>query len=128
MRALETVFERLIRCLPGVGLTEMNAFLVSPPLVSLPLGFVRGKRQKLVCLGPTGPGALEPWGPSYNTMKWSQNNKGLSRWFIYEYVERFEILKLTQGKTMLKKLTFKLQNVSSSFKFPRKNFNCRSLG
>lgn len=37
----ETVFERLVRYLPRVGLTEINFLLVSL-LVSLPLDFVSG--------------------------------------------------------------------------------------
>ena len=36
---LETVFETLDRGIPGVGSTEINPFLVAPPLISLPLDF-----------------------------------------------------------------------------------------
>ena len=49
---LETIFEILAYCLPGVGLTEINPSLVSPPAVSLPLDFVRSKHLNLVYLGP----------------------------------------------------------------------------
>ena len=51
---LETVFETRVYCLPGVGLTEINSFLVSPPLVTLPLAFVTGEWWKQVYSGPWG--------------------------------------------------------------------------
>lgn len=34
--SLGTVFDMSVRCLPGVGLTEINSFPMSPPLISLP--------------------------------------------------------------------------------------------
>lgn len=40
---LETVFETLACCLPSGGLTEVNPFLVSLPLISLPLDFINGE-------------------------------------------------------------------------------------
>ena len=40
---LETVFEILVWCLPGVTLTEINSFPVSLSLVSVPLDFVSRK-------------------------------------------------------------------------------------
>ena len=52
------IFEALVGCLPGVGLTEINSFPVSPPLVSLPLGFVSVQWPNLVGLGLPEPGAL----------------------------------------------------------------------
>jgi len=63
---LETAFGSLVPSFPSVGLTEINSFLVSPPLLSLPLNFVSGEWQSLVCLGPPEPGALVPLFPSYN--------------------------------------------------------------
>ena len=62
---LESVFGILVRCLPSV-LTEINSFLASLPLVSLPLDDVSNKWLSLVCLGPLGPGALVPLGPGYS--------------------------------------------------------------
>lgn len=51
---LETVFERLVYCLPSIGLTALIPFLflVSSPLVSLSLDFVISKWLNLVWLGP----------------------------------------------------------------------------
>ena len=57
---LETVFEMLVFCLPGVGLTEINPFLVSPLLISLPVDFVSSEWPNLVCVVPLGPGASAP--------------------------------------------------------------------
>jgi len=62
---LETIFEMLVHCLPGVGLTEINSFLVSPLLVSLPLDSVSREWVNLVCLGIPETGALAPLHPSY---------------------------------------------------------------
>ena len=64
---LDTIFETLVHCLPGVGLTDINSFLVLPPLVSWPLDFVRGEWPNLVFGGPLEPGALASLGPSYNS-------------------------------------------------------------
>ena len=52
---LESVFETLAHCLPGGGLTEINPFLVLPPLVSLPLDFISGEWLNLVCSGTPAP-------------------------------------------------------------------------
>lgn len=48
----------------GVGFTEINPFLVSPPHVSLPLDSVSGKWLDMFYLGPLEPGALAPLCPS----------------------------------------------------------------
>lgn len=56
---LEVAFSMLF-CFPSVGLTEVNSFLVSPPLVSLPLDFVNGEWPNLLCLRPLEPDALAP--------------------------------------------------------------------
>lgn len=61
---LETAFGTQAHYLPGAGLTEINPFLILPPLLSLPLDFVSGEWPKLICLGPVEPGALVPLGPS----------------------------------------------------------------
>ena len=45
---LEMVFEKLVYSLPGVGFTEINSFLVSPWLVSLPVDFVSQEWLSLV--------------------------------------------------------------------------------
>ena len=55
---METVLETLVCCLPSVALTEINSFLVSLPLVSLLLDFIRSKWPHLICLGSQEPGAL----------------------------------------------------------------------
>lgn len=47
----ETIFETLVCCLPGVDLTEINSFLVSPPLFSQTLDFVSCEWMNLVCVG-----------------------------------------------------------------------------
>ena len=57
--------EMLVCWPPSGGLGEINSFLVSPHLVSLPLDFVRGEQLNLICLGTLEPGALIPLGPSY---------------------------------------------------------------
>lgn len=57
--------EKLAYGLPGVDLTEINSFLVPLPLLPLPLDFVKGEWQSLVCLGHPKPGALAPLHPSY---------------------------------------------------------------
>lgn len=49
---LETIFEILAHCLLGIGLTEINSFLVSQPLMSLPLDFASGQWSNVVCLEP----------------------------------------------------------------------------
>lgn len=61
---LVTAFGTLVCCLLSVGLTEVNSFLVSPPLLSL--DFVNIKWLNLVCLGTLEPGAFAPLGPRYN--------------------------------------------------------------
>lgn len=63
--ALWTQSEMLVCWPPSGGLGEINSFLVSPHLVSLPLDFVRGEQLNLICLGTLEPGALIPLGPSY---------------------------------------------------------------
>lgn len=40
--SLEIVFEMVVCCLPRVGLTKINSFLISLLLISLSLDFVRG--------------------------------------------------------------------------------------
>ena len=65
LSTLETVSVTFVRCLPGIGLTEMNSFLVSPPLLSLPLDFPRGEWSNQVCLGSPEPAAFPPLHPSY---------------------------------------------------------------
>lgn len=42
------VFEALVHYLPSVGFTEVNSFLVSPLLISLPLNFVNGEWLNLI--------------------------------------------------------------------------------
>lgn len=64
---LETA-ERIICCLPRVDLTEINSFLVSPPLVSLPLDFVRWEWLHLVCMG-----SLEPGAPAHLCLSYKMN-------------------------------------------------------
>lgn len=54
----ETVFETLVWCLSGVGLSEINFFLILLPLISSPLDFVSSKWPDLVCLGAPETGAL----------------------------------------------------------------------
>lgn len=56
----ETVFETLVPCLPGVGvsLSEINSFHVPPPPVSLPLDFVSGEWPNLVYLEDLAPRVL----------------------------------------------------------------------
>lgn len=49
-----------------------NPFIVSPPLISLPLYFVSCEWSKLACLGHPEPGALVPLDLSYNMIRrWS---------------------------------------------------------
>lgn len=55
---LKTIFETLVHCPPGVGLSEISPFLISPTLVPLPLDFASGERPNLVCLGSPDTGAL----------------------------------------------------------------------
>lgn len=55
-----TVFE-----VTGVVFSEINPFLVSPPLISLPLAFVWGKWSNLVCLGLPEPPTLALLCPTY---------------------------------------------------------------
>lgn len=50
----------LVHCLSSVGLTELNSFLVLPPL----LHSVSSNWPILVCLGPQEPRALEALCPS----------------------------------------------------------------
>ena len=61
---LETVFEMLIN-FPSVGLPEINSFLVSPPLVSLPLDFVSQEWLNPFCLwAPQAWGGHDKFSPS----------------------------------------------------------------
>lgn len=60
---LKNIFEMLVHCLPSVGPTEINSFVVSPPLVSLPLDFISSKWPNLISLGPLQPGTIVP--PQY---------------------------------------------------------------
>ena len=53
----------LVHCCPSAGLTEIHSFLVSPPLVSLPLDFVSVAKPGL--FGAPEPGALAPLYPAY---------------------------------------------------------------
>ena len=71
---LETVFEMLVYCLLGVGLTEINPFPVSPPPFSLPLDFVSCQWLNLVSLGTLEPHALAPLFPGYK-----HSTRGLDR-------------------------------------------------
>lgn len=52
---------------PSVGLTEMNSFLVSPPLVSLGLWILSVVSGETVCVGDVEPGALMPPGPGHSS-------------------------------------------------------------
>ena len=58
---LETVFEMLVCCLPDVSLTEINPFLLLPPLISLPLDSVRGEGPSLACLGHRSQVLVHPY-------------------------------------------------------------------
>lgn len=55
----------LVHGLPGVGLTKISFFLVSPWLLSLVLDFVSHVWLTLVCPGSLEPGALAPLHPGY---------------------------------------------------------------
>lgn len=48
---VERVFETLVHGLLGAGLSELNSFLVSPTVDSLPLDVISGCAPNLVCLG-----------------------------------------------------------------------------
>lgn len=54
-----------MRGLSGVGLTDINSFLVSPSLVSLPSDFVSSEWPNLLCLGPPRAGCLVPLRADY---------------------------------------------------------------
>lgn len=60
----EAIFETLVYCLSSASLTELNSFLVLPPLVSLPLDSVSSEWPILVCLGPQEPHALAALTPA----------------------------------------------------------------
>lgn len=51
---METFFEKVVLCLPSVGVTEMNPFLISMPS----LESVSGKTLNPVCLGSLEPGEI----------------------------------------------------------------------
>ena len=68
----------VVCCLPSVGITEINSFLVLSPLVSLPLDFVSGEWPNVVCLEAPEPGALAPLCPGYKGA-WDHNEKTHSR-------------------------------------------------
>ena len=60
---LETVFETLACCLACSGFSEIHPFLVSPPLISLLLDFVRDECQNLIYLGYPKSGIFIPLHP-----------------------------------------------------------------
>lgn len=57
---METVFEALVDCPPGVGLTEINSFSVSPPLT----GFCQLLVAEPDVSGTLELGALAPCAPA----------------------------------------------------------------
>ena len=63
---LETVFETLVHSLPGAGLAEINSFLVSPLLVSLPLDFVSRRVAEPGLFGTPGATRSCTLAPGYN--------------------------------------------------------------
>ena len=62
--------ETLFYCLPSASLTEINSFLVPPPVISLSLDFVSDEWPNLVCLGPLEPRAFVPLGQGYAWRKY----------------------------------------------------------
>ena len=69
---LETVFETLVRCLPGVGPTEINSCLVSPPLGFSAFGFCQQREAEPDLFGTPGASPLAPLCPGCES-KLAQN-------------------------------------------------------
>lgn len=65
-RTRGTVTEMLVCYLPGGGLREIHSFLVSPPLIPLPLDLVSWPVGKPGLFGTPGARSLAPLCPSYS--------------------------------------------------------------